>query len=490
MRQRQRAPFASTDGGSSDESDAEEGITAAHPQEAAFRGVSLGDEIPRIDCSVCHILKQLQIGKAWWAQFLTIYLAAVLTYSFNNVGSSTNVQIAIMTVIALFGATPFVSTHIIPAAIGAFVGGQNIIGSTGLLEEHPNIRGRNYLWLLLLSVVVGFVWCFGITRWKILDGYAGRLGTTTFIGMNLAMAIAYGPAGVVDWDRYYYGFVHIVHVGEEDSSPSLSSAWKWTEEAEAAVVYALSVLWLGVVAGGTRTAHNNYIQRCKEESSTGKQPPAPLNNVLVPCLLALFSMLVLNATQYRHATACYNGFAVGCYIAMASLQKIPSGWKFASASTLAALWGLVLTPFFVGFAGKSGFTSMLGHATNSLLESVFHRFQAIRARRREDIRRQLEQLQLEMQEQQIQSTMSQKAKESPPHHHHKPKKDTYYTAQQRRQQRKLKHLHSEGGTNEEQQSLQEPPKLHHRAWSALPAEGDGAWHHSLEESQQELNSVV
>lgn len=267
--------------------------------------------------------------------------------------------------------------------------------------------------------------------------------------------------------------------------------------AEVAVGYVFSVLLLGVAAGGMRILHNNYVQRCKAGPSPTKEPPAPLNNVLVPVLLALLSMLVVNATQYKHAPGLYNGFAVGAYVAMASLEKISSISKFASVSLLAAGWGLALTPFFVGFAGKSGFTAMLGHVTHVALGGLFQRLKMIRRQKQEKRRRQLDLLQLEIQEQRqaVQSTPTkndegqQESHPSPHHHHHKPKRETFYTKQQRRQQQKLKHLQEEARFSKEQDLSQNPPKLHHRAWSALPADGDGVWQHSLE-SQQELNSVV
>lgn len=56
-------------------------------------------------------------------------------------------------------------------------------------------------------------------------------------------------------------------------------------------------------------------------------------------------------------TICFSfeiclGFAVGAYVAMASLQKIPNIEKFTLVSCTAAIWGLALTPFFVGFPGS------------------------------------------------------------------------------------------------------------------------------------------
>ena len=128
---------------------------------------------------------------------------------------------------------------------------------------------------------------------------------------------------------------------------------------------------------------------------------------------------------------------------------------------------------------------MLGHLTCDVLDKHFRLLQKIHRRHRdEELNDQPEQqMQLESQEH-LESPTSTLESPTSPQHHHKPKQDTFYTKQQLRQQRKLKHLH-EG----EQQSSHDSPKLHHRAWSALPVEGDGVWQHSLE-SPQESNSLV
>jgi hypothetical protein len=78
-----------------------------------------------------------------------------------------------MTVITIVGASPFHKSHLVHAAIGALVGGQNVIAAA--MDNENTIYVTNYLWLLLLSVVVGLVWCFVVTPFNILDGSAGRL---------------------------------------------------------------------------------------------------------------------------------------------------------------------------------------------------------------------------------------------------------------------------------------------------------------------------
>jgi len=331
------------------------------------------------------------------------------------------------------------------------------------------------------------------------------------------MLTVWGPLQVVDWNRYYYGLVHVIHVAEEDSSVQLASAWSWTEEAELAIGYVLAVLWLGVVAGATRIFHHRYVQQWHQNKSSLdspnlSQPPAPLNNILVPVLLSLLSILVVNATQYRHAPGLYNGFAVGAYVAMASLQKIPTVFKFFTVSIVAAGWGLTLTPFFVGFAGKSGFTSMLGHVTHIAIETLIVQLRQKRRRQQQQRQRQQQQQQqsqvqprltesqssqLQQEEVNIQKSpqLSQQPQQpqqlSPSHHHsrkhHKPK-EAFYTKQQRRQQQRLQHQRQQ--LEPQKQPQQQTTPLHHRAWSAEPKAGDGVWQHPLEEDDENENHVV
>eukprot|EP00536_Pseudo-nitzschia_multiseries_P005372 jgi/Psemu1/295866/fgenesh1_pm.100_\ len=479
------------------------------------------------------ILEGLRTNKPWWSQSATIVLSALLTYSYHNAGlGATNVQIAIMTVITLVGASPFCSSHLTTAAIGAFVGGQNIIGASGLDLVGGEFRFTNYLWLLLLGICVGLIWSFVIThsKVKLLDGYAGRLGTTTFLGMNAVMICLWAPLGVVEWNRYYYGFVHIIHVAEEDSSldTSLATAWSWTEEAELAVGYVLATLWIGAVGGATRIWHHQWVQQWhrnrkdaekalegiseKADSST-KAPPSPLNNVLIPVLWTLFSILVVNATGYRHSPGMYNGFAVGAYVAMASLQKIPSIARFATVSLVAALWGLTLTPFFVGFAGKSGFTSMMGHVTHEILENLLERSR-LRLQRQQRLQemeeRQLQQrlreeeerMERERQERQqvneaqsnrLSEQQQQQQQQEPYHPPHKPlrqKKNELVlsTKQQRRQHQRLlqqqRQQQQHTNTQPQEQKQESAAPLQHRGWVATPAEGDGTWewHPELKDS--------
>ena len=467
----------------SSHSDHEDIILAAHPEDD-------DDSIVSPRRRVNSFLRDLAANQTKWAQCVTIAVTALLTYSFHNVGASVNVQVSIMTIITLMGASPFCKTHLTTASIGAFVGGQNIIGANSL--QGPIVADAiysSYLWLLVLSLGVGLVWTRFVThpRIQLLDGYSGRLGSTTFIGMNLVMVTVWGPLGVVGWNRYYYGLVDIVHVAEEDSAPQLASAWKWTEEAELAIGYVLAVVFLGILSGFTRIKHNQYIQEWHREHLGEETPLTPLNNVLIPVLYSLASILVVNATNYRHAAGLYNGFAVGAYVGMASLQKIPSVAKFATISLTAALWGLTLTPFFVGFAGKSGFTSMMGHITDEAVETfVWKRIQyrlqrKQRLEQQQRLRQEEERLSKLKQEEQRLLKERQKEPYHPPHKPSRKKELVLSTKHQRRQQQRLKQLQKHQNPQLKQQPQEEAAPLRHRAWVA-PSEGDHWDHPQLHEA--------
>ena len=486
---------------STENSDSDDGIEiqAALPDEHAFSMFSSNDGMSCVEA--CQtFLGTLAAGKVVWAKCTSIAIAATLVYSFNY---TNNVQLAIMSVIILVGATsPYIcSNHLTTAAIGAFVGGQHIIGASGVNDFGASVDANEYwvryVWLWLLAITVGLVWCYIMQPFQILDGFAGRLGTTTFVGMNLVMMLVWGPVRVVDWNRYYFGFVRVVPMGEEDSTRSKpGDAWKWTEEAELAIGYVGAVVWLATAGGAIR-----ILQR----SATQQTPPAPLNNILFPCVLAFWSMLLVNMTRYQHAPGLYNGFAVGAYVAMASLQKISTISKFAEVGLIASIWGLFLTPFFVGFAGKSGFTAMLGHLTHAtVVEPVVARLlerqhSYLRESQPSTVstssRQQQEPSQYQDSRLQQQSQLHQSNQPSSPPRRIYPKpKEVFYTKQQWRAHQRLQ-------AQRMQQHHHQPPSLqiqqephlpqHHRGWSSLPHaqddDGDDEhWQHRLLSEEHNL----
>ena len=191
--------------------------TEHNDDEINIRAITISkriDSVPQFKCKCIHgLLRDIKEGKKGWVQILTIYAAAILIYGCLNVKINCmemNVQVTTMTVITLVGASPFLSTHLLTATMGAFVGGHNIIGSVGSMDDVIFVTWANYAWLFLLSFVVGLFWRVVMnSKWKVLDGFSGRPGTTVFLGMNLVMLTVYGPLGVVGWNRYYYGLTEV-----------------------------------------------------------------------------------------------------------------------------------------------------------------------------------------------------------------------------------------------------------------------------------------
>ncbi|EJK68068.1 hypothetical protein THAOC_10794, partial [Thalassiosira oceanica] len=374
-------------------------------------------------------------GEVFWSQCFWIYASAFLTYSFNNSGPfRTNVQIS----------------------ISVFVGGQNIIGATSGMNEETEIEIAHYAWLAVLSAVVASVW-WSVSRLKLFDGYAGRLGTTTFLGMNLSMLI-FVPADVVSWKLYIWGFLNLVHVGEEESSTSPKVPYSWTQEAESAIVYVLGVLWLGVLSGGTRLLNKRRIEGTSQ---------SPINNILTPVVYALSSMLVVNATDYVHAPAIFNGFCgrnirwnglfeespkpaevcLGLCICFSlgldidpMLHRIRRQEKKALALTDSTYATVSRSNEIVNSAraGKSGFTAFLGHITFDLSRKTFGRIHDVLKLREISNFPPSERIgntdDPESNDQHVYE------EETAHQHSHKPKKDgVLQTKQQLRQQKRLKH---------------------------------------------------
>lgn len=151
---------------------------------------------------------------------------------------------------------------------------------------------------------------------------------------------------------------------------------------------------------------------------------------------------------------------------------------------------------------------MMGHITHEFLEKLLNHLHVLRKQKQQELERiQQAQQQLELQQQRRQSLSSStesdnneqqkeevvqddKDEEESPQEHwahmdQKPKKEKFITKYQRRQQQRLKHLQQPQSPSQE-----EAPKLHHRAWVALPTDGDGVWQHSLEVTASETQHIV
>ncbi|CAB9513335.1 expressed unknown protein [Seminavis robusta] len=286
------------------------------------------DDTPEDKATLQHQIRELISEAHWLIQVFTTIVAAFLTYSLVNEGEQFNHQIATMAVIVLIGESQ--PQLVTAAGCGAFAGGQ-------YTQTIPN-----YGWLFLLSIATASAWLL-VQRYKLLLGFSGRLGTTTFIAMNTTMILFIGPSKAVPWNQYG------------------NAALLWGDRLllEPSLMFLASVIVMAGVCGAFRL--------------NAKMPVSP---VLLPVKFALLAMMIVNATGYSYRNACFNGFAVGAYVAMASEARIPSVLSFVAAGCFAGLWGLFLAPFFVGFGGKGGFTATLGYTTYYVLTVVLSKIRS------------------------------------------------------------------------------------------------------------------
>jgi len=201
-------------------------------------------------------------------------------------------------------------------AIGAYAGmvGQETIDSYG--------------WLTLLAVLVTAIFEMA-SRYKLLVGCSGRLGTLAFIACNITVILAAASRNV-PWNRY--GDSNVL--------------WGDVLNLERSILLVVCSVAGTTAVGFYRLAAN-----------------ITLNAVIAATFIGFVPMLVVTATGFRHSSSMIAGFAIGAFGGMASFEKVPSTLAFAAVGLFSGLWALFLTPFFIGFGGKEGFSSLLGFAT-------------------------------------------------------------------------------------------------------------------------------
>jgi hypothetical protein len=281
------------------------------------------------------------IYKAWreshWAfQVVATITACFWTYALMNGNGNDNdvvvqwdAQIVIMVVLVLTGVACPVDMFA-PVGVGVFAGA---VPRSSVVPT--------YTALLVLSLVSAVVWRI-VAYTRFLAGFGGRMGTTTFLAMNITAVFFLIPFGYMPggWNSY----------GQPNWTTGSDHTFDW----DTAIVLVCSTTFLSVAGASFR------IQ-------AQKATPA-LHPFLTPCAVALAcDLLVAAATPANHrllASSAYLGFSVGSYVAMAALSNLPHNEAdFFVAGLAAGLIGVLIEPFFVEFAGKAGFTAFLGYST-------------------------------------------------------------------------------------------------------------------------------
>ena len=248
-----------------------------------------------------------------------------------------DVQIVIMVVLVLTGVAVGPIHLFAPVGVGVFAGAV------------PRSVVPTYTALLVLSVVSAVVWRL-VAYTQFLAGAGGRMGTTTFIAMNLTAIFFLIPFGHMPDGWNAFGSPNWTTGGDD-------TFFEWDK----AVVLVCSTTFLSVAGAAIRI----------RAAASQKGMTTAVHPFLTPCAVALASDLVVaaaattTATGSRLAPTAYLGFSVGSYVAMAALTKnLPHNEvDFFLAGLVAGLMGVLIDPFFVDFAGKAGLTAFLGYST-------------------------------------------------------------------------------------------------------------------------------
>jgi hypothetical protein len=157
-------------------------------------------------------------------------------------------------------------------------------------------------------------------------GYGGRIGTCAFISMNIVSVIAMLSGKV---PSTLYG--------------DMNDMW--------AQRLTLTTSILSVIASAIL---------CGSAGAIRLYSRVPLNPIQAPTILVLFFMLILEPATNSQPKEISNGLAVGGFVSMASTQNLPTVLDFTMAGFAGGLFFLLLSPFFEGFGGRDGFSSICG----------------------------------------------------------------------------------------------------------------------------------
>lgn len=188
---------------------------------------------------------------------------------------------------------------VVPAAVGAYAG-----------MVSP-VLTPNWWWILLHASLAVLGWLV-LSRYKLLNGVGGRLGTTTYITGNVATFLAIA-AGDLTWaELSCCDYDHRVR-GQADANISTCVA---------VLVCAVFTRLVSKFLGGTRWG----------------------SPVAAGAFVSFALMLCISVSGYRHATSVELGLGVGSFVSMGSTHLLPRTYDVFAAAVLAAGFVLVLLP--------------------------------------------------------------------------------------------------------------------------------------------------
>jgi hypothetical protein len=248
----------------------------------------------------------------WPWQCAVVFCFCFWSHAVATRGAAVGINLAQSQLVTLAAAS---AIHlVVPAALGAYA---------GMID--PRLA-PNWGWIALHASLAVVGWLV-LSRYKLLNGVGGRLGTMTYITGNAATFIAIA-AGDVAWDE-------LSCCNYEKRVARVASVGTCVAVVFCAVLTRLVSQFLGGTRWGSPVAAGAFVS------------------------FAL--MLCISVSGYKHAAAVELGLGVGSFVSMGSTTLLPETSDVAAAAALAAGFVLLLLPIQVHPpGGKQGLTAVLG----------------------------------------------------------------------------------------------------------------------------------
>lgn len=269
-----------------------------------------------ININIVTYLKTSFISSSPLFQFLSILSSGYLTHA-TAFGSLSLGPLIAYSIVSTPGSLLF--PHLAAAwNVGVFCG-----------MSSPSII-PNYFYLTLLLLLLSIIW-LSFLRYKILEGYGGRLGTTVFLATNLLLPALIIPTTSVNWAVY--------------GAPTRT--------------YPSSIAWQSALCTITASPFTAVLTLALRLGGRNLSNPVLAGNL--SALLLTLPVVAIATSTFEFTDGLLEGVLIGSFVGMSGTDVIQNYIQFGAAGVLGAGWNLVFKPFFNGVV-ILGFEAMLGCA--------------------------------------------------------------------------------------------------------------------------------